>query len=30
MVGNPRPWIEIIVNFTGIRIGIGIIEFAKH
>ena len=41
MIGNPRLWIEIIVNVTGIgigikvnvtgvRIGIGIIELAKH
>ena len=41
MIGNPRLWIEITVNVTGIVIGIkvnvtririeiGIIEFAKH
>ena len=30
MIGNPRLRIEIIVNVTGIRIGIIIIEFAKH
>ena len=30
MIGNPRLRIEIIVNVTGIRIGIIIIELAKH